>query len=318
MGEKILRILAALTIGVWVTRYLGPEDFGILSYAQSFVGIFAALSSLGLQDILIRELIKSPENDNTLLGTSFLLQTIGSTLIMIVLLIAIWLNDNEPITNKIIIILGLITFIRSFGVIDSYFLSHVKGKYVVIPLLISLIISSLLKVYFILAEYSLIYFVYLLVFDMVIIVLLTVLIYTRLGESIINWSFSISYGKFLLRDAWPLILSGIVVSIYMKVDQIMIKEMIDNTSVGQYAAAVRLSEAWYFIPMITCTSLFPAILNAKNRDEELYHSRLQRLFDLMVLMAISIIIPVTLLSGWIVEILYGRAYALTAPVKNGP
>jgi O-antigen/teichoic acid export membrane protein len=316
LGEKVIRMVVALTIGVWVTRYLGPEEFGVLSYAQSFVGIFAAFSSMGLNDIVIRELVKSQDQKNVLLGTSFGLQTLGSLFIMLCLTIAIWVNDNDALTNKIILILGLITFVNSFGIISSYFLSKVQSKYVAIPSLVGLVISSLLKVLLILKGAPLIYFVYVLAFDVIFLMAGQIWYYQRNKQSIFKWSFSGRVAKNLLRDAWPLVLSGIVISIYMKIDQIMIKELIGNAAVGQYSAAVRLSEAWYFIPTIICSSLFPAIINAKQKSNELYMSRLQRLYDLMVILGLSIVLPVLLFSDWLVNFLYGDAFALAAPVLN--
>ena len=94
----------------------------------------------------------------------------------------------------------------------------------------------------------------------------------------------------------------------MKIDQVMIKEMMNAEAVGQYAAAVRLSEAWYFIPMVIASSLFPAIINAKKQSKELYYARMQKLYDLMVWMAIAIALPMTFLSDWIVALLYGEQY----------
>ena len=94
----------------------------------------------------------------------------------------------------------------------------------------------------------------------------------------------------------------------MKIDQVMIKEMLGNEAVGQYAVAVRISEAWYFIPIVITSSLFPAIINAKKVSEKLYYERLQKLYDLMVWMAIAIALPMTFFSDWVVELLYGKEY----------
>ena len=314
MGEKVLRLGIALSVGVMVTRYLGPEEFGILSYAQSFVGLFAAFSSLGLGDILVRELVKSQNNNKVLLGTAFGLQTLGSVFILLSLIFFIYYNDHEPITNKIIIILGLTTFLQSFGVISNYFNSQVKSKYGAIPGLVGVFLSALAKLYFIWQEAPLIYFVYILVFDLLFLVLGQVFFYYKAGNSIFDWRFSYSTAKSLLSDSWPLILSSIVISIYMKVDQIMIKEILDNAAVGQYSAAVRLSEAWYFIPTIICSSLFPAIINAKIKSNKLYLSRLQNLFDLMVILGLAIIIPVILFGDWAILLLYGEAFYQTSSV----
>lgn len=100
----------------------------------------------------------------------------------------------------------------------------------------------------------------------------------------------------------------------MKIDQIMIKEILNSEAVGQYSAAVKLSEAWYFIPVIITASLFPSILNAKAKSEELYYSRFQKLYDLMFWLAFIIALPMTFLSTWVVEFLYGTQYFQTATV----
>ncbi|WBU88804.1 flippase [Cellulophaga omnivescoria] len=314
MGEKVARMLVALTVGVWVARYLGPNQFGILSYAQSFVGLFTAFSTLGLNDIIIRELIKNKQDKNSILGTSFWLQIMGSCFIMLCLLIAVFINKNDELTNKIILILGGVTFINSFGVISSYFYSNVTSKNIVIPSFIGLLLSAAFKIFFILNNYSLIYFVYVLVFDVFFLMMGQVYLYYQQGNTIVTWSFSWDKAKNLLLDAWPLILSAIVISIYMKIDQVMIKEFLNAEAVGQYSAAVRLSEAWYFIPMIICSSLFPAILNAKKVNEQLYLSRLQNLFNLMVVLGLVVVVPVLLLSDWGIALLYGKAYELSAAV----
>ncbi|MCK5537928.1 MAG: flippase, partial [Bacteroidales bacterium] len=131
-----------------------------------------------------------------------------------------------------------------------------------------------------------------------------------------NLKFSKSTAVDLLRDSWPLILSGIVISIYMKIDQVMIKEMLDSEAVGQYAAAVRLSEAWYFIPMVIASSLFPAIINIKNKSEELYTKRLKRLYTLMVWMGIIITLPLWFFSDSIIVTLFGVDYQEAVDVFN--
>ena len=315
-GEKILQIFASLFVGVWVARYLGPENLGILSYAQSFVGILLAFSTLGLDSILVRELVKNPSDKNRLLGTAFGLQTLGSVILIILLITGIGFTNNDRFTDKIIILLGTATFFQSFTVISKYFQSIVHSKTVVSASVISLVISSALKVVLILLNAPLIAFVYVILSDSVVMALGLVYFYTKNHQSIKKWAFSRKRAKDLIKDSWPLILSGIVVSIYMKIDQVMIKEMMDSGWVGQYAAAVRLSESWYFIPTVICSSLFPAIVNAKKNNENLYYRRLQQLYDLMVYVSLSIAIPMTFLSGWVVNLLYGSEFHSASAVLS--
>lgn len=310
-GEKILRMVVGLFVGIWVARYLGPEQFGLFSYAQSFVGLFTAIATLGLDGIVVRELVKDETRRDELIGTAFWLKVMGAFGVLLILGIAINFTSNDHFTNVLVFIIASATIFQSFNVIDFYFQSKVLSKYVVYANIISLLLSSIVKVALILNDAPLIAFAWVVLFDSFVLACGFIYFYFKNNSKfkIQNLTFKSKTAVLLLRDSWPLILSGIVISIYMKIDQVMIKEMLDAEAVGQYAAAVRLSEAWYFIPMVIASSLFPAIINAKKVSEELYYARLQKLYDLMVWMAIAIALPMTFLSDWVVNLLYGGQYS---------
>lgn len=307
-GEKILRMVVGLFVGVWVARYLGPEQFGLFSYAQSFVSLFTAIAGLGLDSIIVRELVKDESKRDALLGTAFRLKLIGALFVLIVLAIAVKLSDQDSLTTLLIFIIASATVFQSFNVIDLYFQANVLSKYVVYANIISLLISSMVKIWLVINEAPLLYFAYSILFDSFVLIVGFLYFYRYKKLFVSRWFFDVKLARKLLKDSWSLILSGLVISIYMKVDQIMIKEMLNVEAVGQYAAAVRISEAWYFIPMVVASSLFPAIINAKQQSEALYYARLQKLYDLMVWMAIAIALPMTFLSDWVVNLLYGEQY----------
>ena len=309
-GEKILRMIVGLFVGIRVARYLGPEQFGLFSYAQSFVGLFTAIATLGLDGIVIRELVKDESRRDELIGTAFWLKLMGAFAVLAVLAIAVNFTSNDHFTNILVFIIASATIFQSFNVVDMYFQSKVMGKYIVYANVFSLLLSSLVKVALILYDAPLIAFAWTIVFDSFILAcgFLYFYIKNHLNINLLHVRFEKSTAVSLLRDSWPLILSGMVIAIYMKIDQVMIKEMMNSEAVGQYAAAVRISEAWYFIPMVIASSLFPAIINAKKQSEELYHARLQKLYNLMVWMAIAIALPMTFLSDWVIHLLYGNQY----------
>ena len=308
LGERILRMGVSLFVGIYVARYLGPERFGLLSYANSFVGIFVALATLGLDEVVVRELIKTPEQREKILGTSFLLKLVGTLLMWAAILVAIPLTENDSQTNILIIIIAFGVFFQAFNVIDLSFQAEVKSKYVVHAQFIQLIVSSTIKIILIVNEAPLIWFASVFFLDAIVLALGLVFTYLHNSNKIFSWKWSYETSKHLLHDSWPLIFAGIVVSVYMKIDQIMIKEMLGAKEVGLYAAAVKLSEAWYFIPMAIASSLYPAIINARVYQKEVYYQKIQNLFDLMVWIAVSIALPTTFLSTLVVEFLYGKEY----------
>jgi len=307
--EKILRMIVALFIGVWVARYLGPEQFGLLSYAQSFVALFAVVASLGLDSLVVRELVKDESRAETLLGTSFFLKIFGAFTMLVFLAIALQFTSNDFYTKYLIVIIASASVFQSFNVVDFYFQSKVMGKYIVYANVISLLSSNVVKITLIISNSSLEAFVWVVLFDSIVLAMSYLYYFFKKSDfKFQKLIFSKSTAILLLKDSWPLILSGIVISVYMKIDQVMIKQLLGDEAVGQYSAAVRISEAWYFIPVVISSSLFPAIINAKKHSEELYYKRIQRLYNLMFWIAIAVAVPVTFLSDVIINLLYGGQY----------
>lgn len=308
LGEKILRMAVGLFVGVWVARYLGPEQFGLLSYAQSFVGLFTVIATLGLDTIIVRELVKDETKRNVLLGTAFGLKFIGAILVLIFLAIAINFTSNDQYTNVLIFIIASATIFQSFNVVDFYFQAKVLSKYVVYTNVISLSTSSIIKITLIINEASIVAFAIVVVFDSLVLALGFLYFYFHQNLSVKQWVFDRTKAKELLKESYPLIIAGVINSIYMKVDQVMIKEMLGNTQIGYYAAAVKLSEVWFSIGVIICNSLFPAIVNAKMISEKFYYQRISNLFMLLNLLSFCLAISVYLLSDYIILTLYRKDF----------
>lgn len=308
MGEQFLRIIAGLFVGIWVARYLGPEQFGLFSYVLAFTAIFGGIAKLGLDGIMVRELVNHPEKRDTYLGTAFWLKIIGALVVMGLMAAIVPFTSNDATTNLFIFIIAAGLLFQSFEVVEFYFQSQVLAKIVSICKVIQLALSSMIKIYLVLTQAQLFWFVLVTAFDALSLAVSFFIAYKIRKNPSFYKHFELGVAKQLLKDSWPLIFSAIVVMIYMRIDQIMIKEMLGVYEVGIYSAAVRLSEAFYFIPMLITASLFPAILNAKNQSEELYKQRLQRLYTFMVWMAIAIALPMTFLSDWLILVLFGQAY----------
>lgn len=309
MGEKILRMFMGLFVGIWVARYLGPDQFGLLSYAQSFVFLFTAIATLGLDSIVVRELVKDDSQRQVLLGTSFTLKLIGSLCILPLLWVGVQFTSNDSYTNLLIFIIASGTIFQSFNVIDFYYQSTVMSKYVAFANTISLAVSSIIKIVLIFNHASLLAFALVGVFDAMILALGFIYFYTQKTQhSLKHWRFDGGLAKRLLTDSWPLILSSIVLTIQARIDQVMLKEMIGSQEVGYYSAGIRLIEAFGFIPMVLMQSLYPAIQNAKQTSFIMYENRLIEFYRLNFILFLLIAIPVYFFSEFIVVLLYGEAF----------
>ncbi len=312
MLEKVLRIIVGLTVWAAVARYLGPERFGIFNYALSFVFLFKILADLGMDYIVVREVIKRPAEKKVILGTSFLLKFIGSVTAVITIGVMTYFMDLQFVTQIVVILISLRLIFYSFNIIDFYFRSQVLSKFGVFAQLFSLVSTSILCTVFIILQKSIIYFALVVIIEFFVYAVGLMYFYQRREKDIHHWQFDGHVAKNLIQDAWPIIVSGIAIAIYMRIDQVMLKILLNTTSVGYYSAAVRISEAFYFLPVIIASSFFPAIVNAKLRNERIYQERLQILFTFLLWISIAIAVLITMISSPLVNFIYGQEYAHSA------
>jgi O-antigen/teichoic acid export membrane protein len=308
MFGKVLSLIVNLAI----TSYLGPILFGDLSFGLSLVAILAAIGGLGLDTFIIREVIQEPSKRDEILGTSLGLRVITNGL-LIPIAVGIYLISHNVSSNPgesltlLIALLAFASFFKSFNVIDSYFQSQIQSKYVVQVQNVSLILTSIFKILIITFSLPLIYIVLAYVMDAIILATGLVIAYQKRGLKILNWSFNKQRAKLLLKKSSPLILSAVMVTIYMKIDVVMLKS-VGSKAVGIYSSAQNLSEAWYFIPSAIVTSVFPALLNARKTDLIRYQKRLGNLYDLLVYINIPIAIFISFFANDIIHIAYSGKY----------
>jgi O-antigen/teichoic acid export membrane protein len=305
--------LLSLVVGFIIARYLGPYAFGDLSFADAFAALFAAVGTLGLDSFIIREIIQHPDKRDEILGTSLVMR-LAANAVLIPLAILTYLAFRQLSTNETEVSLALLiafcssaALFKSFNIIDSYFQSQVASKYVVHVQNVCLVLSTGVKIALIYNHAPVLYFAGALVFDSAILALGLLFIYKRKQLHLHTWTFNWVRAKSLIQQSWPLILTAVMISIYMKIDQVMLKSA-GSKIVGIYSAAARISESWYFIPVAIVTSVFPAIIHARKTDIERYHKRLQNLYDLLVAISLPVAILVSIFANQIIHILYGNPY----------
>lgn len=308
--DNVLRMGVGLLVGVWVARYLGPDQFGQLSYALAFVLLFSSLANLGLDSIAVRNMVRNASHKDEILGTVFVLKFIGGIIAFGATTIAILLlRPADTLTHWLVGITAAGLIFQAFDTIDYWFQSQVNSKFTVISKNAAFLLISIAKITLIITKAPLIAFAWIGLAEVVLGSLGLIVAYRIHGHHLRAWRATLVVAKGLLRDSWPLIFSGIVSMIYLRIDQVMLGEMVSNEEVGLYSAAVRLAEVWYFIPMAIYSSVFPSIIEAKSVSDELFYDRLQKLYNFMAFLAYAIAIPVTFMAGWIVELLFGQAYS---------
>ena len=309
-ADRIIRMGVGLVVGVWVARYLGPEQFGLLNYAMAIVAMFGAFAGLGLNGIIVRDLVKDPDCANITLGTAFSLQFISGLLVFGLAVAAInFTRPDDALSKLAVAILGFALVFRATDVVKYWFESKIRSKYTVWIENGVFIVLAAIKVGLILAKAPLLAFVWAAMAETALTALLLLALYAKKVGKLTHWYASLPRAKKMLLESWPLIVSSVASLINMRMDQIMLGAMTNDSVVGNYSAAVRISEVWFIIPSILGASIYPAIIAAKQNSETIYRKRVRQISYYMALAILPTALVISLGSNLIANLLYGRQYA---------
>ncbi len=276
---------------------------------MAFVSLFGPIAGLGMHQVIVRELVQHPQKSGELLGTAALMQLAASVISYSLILVTIsLLRPEDHLAKSLTAIVGSMVLFRAIDVSVFWFESQVLSKYTVWARNTSFFLFSAVKVTLILGEASVSAFAWATLAEVIVTSAFMLLAMGSRGPSIRNLKVSGARAIVLVRDSWPLLLSSISIVVYMKIDQIMLGQLMNDTAVGVYSVAVRISEICYFIPVVIAASVFPSILEEKKRSKSSYYMRLQSLFDLMVWPSIFLAFLISGLSSWIVSSLYGEEF----------
>src|SRR6218665_944934 len=309
VADKVFRALAAIVVSAWVARYLGPADFGKLSFILAIVAFFQVVSVLGLDGIVVRDIVKNKEEAGLILGTALAMRLPPGAFWWIGIVLAMMIiygpgNDNMWMA----LFIGGSLIFQAADTVDLWFQSQTQSRRTVLVKFLAVLLSALLRIFLIVQGASLIYFAAAFFVEFAIQALALAFSYRRFpcGR---QWKAQIkTTGKELLKESWPFLLSSVSVLVYMRLDQVMIKEMLSEKELGIYSAVTLISIGWYFIPAAIVTSLLPSMTIIKEQNEQLYLQRLAKMFRFFLLMSTALCLLVYWQGGKLIGIIYGEKY----------
>jgi O-antigen/teichoic acid export membrane protein len=314
LGERVFRFFANVMVGFWVARYLGPERFGTLAYVLSLVAMFSWFAEMGLEAIVRREILRGHTDPTELLANSSIIRFVAGLLACAVSGVFIAHFEPQPEVQRLFGILMITLLQPALSTPELYFYAKLQARRIVIAQIVGISVGAVMKIGAIAAALPLSTFAWIVLAEMTTSCAMILYFGRKEGLRLSMRRFNPAICRALLSRSWPLVFSSLAVVIYMRVDVVMLRWLADERDVGMFSAAARLAEMFYFLPGILATSLLPSLLAARDGGAKLYRERLQQYYDLTVMVAYVIAIPVVCLSQVLVEIAYGAAYAEAANV----
>ena len=311
MADRVFRLFLVFAVNVAVARYLGPDQFGLMSYVLAFVSLFAAFSNIGLDPILVREAVRHPtsQDQGIVFGTAVVLRVVaGFCGYLAVCALALLLHSADPWLLGLMALAATALLFQAFEVGDPWFQAKVASRYTVMARGLSVVLAAGIKLGFIAAGLSITYFIAAHAVEALLGSVLLFFAYRRKAGREHAWIFDRATARSLAREAAPLFFSALAVAAYMKLDVILLARLGSPQDVGYYSAAQRIVELWYFVPIAISLSVFPALVNSRLADPDLFFERLTLLYRFLIFTSVAFALLITVSAGWLISVLYGPSY----------
>ena len=305
---KIVNLFGGLLVGIIVARYLGPEQYGLMNYVISYVFLFQTFALFGLDSIEIREEARGKKPYPTIIGTAFFLKLFFGCCCILTAITTSWLMEADGYTTLLIAIYSLVVVLNSLTVIRNYFTAIVQNEYVVKAEISRTLISIVIKLILLMLDANLTCFITVYMFDFVLLGTGYLVAYqTRIGP-LSNWHFDRGYATFLMKESFPLLLTSAAVIIYQRIDQVMIGNMIDKSSVGFFSVAAKFTEVLIFLPMILAQTITPILVQARERSITEYQAKAQQFMNFSFWLSLFASAFVSVIAYWLIRYTFGTAY----------
>lgn len=276
-SDSVVRLLVGMVIGVWTARYLGTEDYGRLSFALALVGMVASLPSLGIQQLVIRDMVKNPLRTPQILGTVFALKSVfAAVAFAIVLGLAFTQRHHDSLSMWLAMVVGARLLLVPLNLAEVWTHAQLKSRYSAMARNVSFLVTSLVRVGLLLSAVTVFEFAVAAVFETALSAGLLFWVRRRMGcPAFAEWRFDKGLLRTFARDAWPMTLAMLVGSLFARADQVLLKAFCSNHELGVYAATRQIPLLLGTMLAAVSNAAMPALVQTYESNRPVFHSRLR-------------------------------------------
>ncbi len=310
---KAIKAILMLVVTAITARYLGPDKYGLISYAAGLVAFVLPIMQLGLNSTMVHELVDRPEEEGKVVGTSIVMSVV-SALLCIVGVVSFTLIANKGETDTIIVsaIYSVLLIFQAIELIQYWFQSKLMSKFSAIAMLVAYAVVSIFQIVLVVLGCSVYFFAISYSLDFLIIDVILILIYNKKSNQKLSFSFPLA--KELFKVSKYYIIASLMSAVFHQTDKIMLKLMVGNAQTGIYTSAATCAEMISFVFAAILDSMRPEIFRHKKEDNEKYEKSVTELYSVMIYFSLIVCAIITIASPLIIKIMYGEQYMDAVPV----
>jgi O-antigen/teichoic acid export membrane protein len=278
--ERILRItLNQLLAGFVSMAYLSKADIGILGYVHTFILLAQPLTGIGIDNIVIRELARPDAERDKIIATGFYIKLVGSIIVYAFIVISfLWLQQDNPYITQLMALVGVSVILSSSHILQYFFQAVRRFKEMSIVNMAANIVTSLLRLFFVLNNYALMWIGLSIVAEFLVCAVGYFYAYNKLGYRFPYLHFDLALAKKYIQQGYPLVLSGWSFLVFQRIDQVFIERMLTHEDLGDYNFIVKIAETVNFFSTQIMMAFTTHLIIAKSERNDKRYQTLGRQF----------------------------------------
>jgi len=313
VGCKVVKALLTLIVTAITTRYLGVENYGLISYAAGLVAFVVPIMQLGLNFTIVHEIIERPKEEGKVVGTVMAMSAMSSLLCIVgVIAFSMIVNAGEKDTIIVCAVYSLMLCFQAFEMVHYWFQAKLMSKYSAITMLFSYVAVTVFQVLLVVFRASVYFFAISYSLDYLIIAVVLTVLFTKKSGQKLSFSFALAKQMFSVSKFY--IVSNLMVTIFAQTDKVMLKLMLGNAETGIYSAAYNCAIMANFVFAAIIDSMRPDIFNAKKDSQEKFEEKMSELYSVLFYFSLIMCVAITLLSPLVIKIMCGDGYAPSVDV----
>ena len=310
---RVIQSVFALIINMLTARYLGPSNYGIINYAASLVAFAEPLVLLGLNSILVQEILEKPDSEGETLGTAIVLCIFSAVACTVGLAVFVKVaNAGEEETILVCILYSAILLFKAMELIQYWYQAKLLSKYPSIVMLCAYVVVSAYRIMLLVQQKSIYWFSVINALDYMLIAISLLVLYKQFRGQRLHFSYA--RAKELLTKSKYFLASTMMITVFAQTDKILLKLMVGEQETGVYAAAVACAMLSNFVFSALFDSVRPSILSSRKIDLEAFEEKITCLYSVILYLSFAQGIFFLLLADPVVHFLYGAQYEGAASV----
>lgn len=306
---RIVSPLFSLYLIVSIARHMGAEGLGAYSFVYNLLLVFQIISAFGLENFIAREVARAPLEASKYFSNVVLVGILlGLGLQMAMLATGRLMGQGGEVWQAITIVSFSLYASSMIGCFEGILTGLERIHMIAVSQMIETFTRVSVSLILVYQGYGLVELMWVVLFSRLLALGLMSL-FTFRQLHVLKFSLDPGFIKELLMEGRTFALIMIAVTLYWKLDIIMLQKLRGEADVGIYSAAYRIFLLLKILPQSFVTSLFPMISNFFQNSTASFEETCRRGIRYIALFSLPIAVGVSLSSPWIIRLLYTESFS---------